>query len=133
VIRHEPTAGQATELNKALGSAYALAGTGASAAVQVLPARRRAATARRLTSPAIGPQGPGYPAPDVAGFVYVARGGGDFSSPAGVAVRQWTLLLRHPARTAVGNAVGAWDAGEPAATDEWLRQALHAAGEAGYL
>jgi len=48
----------------------------------LLPARRRAATARRLTSPAIGPQGPGYPAPDVAGFVYVARSGGDFHSSA---------------------------------------------------
>jgi hypothetical protein len=32
VIRHDPAAGQATELNKALGSAYALAGTGAWAA-----------------------------------------------------------------------------------------------------
>src|SRR5215472_7568911 len=37
VIRHEPTTGQATELNKALGSTYALAGIGAWAAVQVRP------------------------------------------------------------------------------------------------
>ena len=63
----------------------------------LLPARRRAATARRLTSPAIGPQGPGYPAPDVAGFVYVARSGGDFHSSAGgcrAAADPLTPLLR---------------------------------------
>ena len=43
------------------------------------------------------------------------------------------MLLQEPARTAVENAVGAWDAGEPAATEQRLRQAMHAAGEAGYL
>jgi hypothetical protein len=43
------------------------------------------------------------------------------------------MLLQQPVRTAVGNAVGAWDAGEPAATEQWLRKAVHAAGEAGYL
>ena len=43
------------------------------------------------------------------------------------------MLLQEPVRTAVGNAVGAWDAGEPAAAEGRLRQALRAASEAGYL
>jgi len=43
------------------------------------------------------------------------------------------MLLQEPARTAVGNAVGASDACEPAETERWLRQALRAASEAGYL
>lgn len=43
------------------------------------------------------------------------------------------MLLPEPVRTAVENAVGAWDAGEPAATERRLRQAVHLASEAGYL
>jgi hypothetical protein len=42
-------------------------------------------------------------------------------------------LLQEPLRTMVENAVHAWDAGQPAETEEQLRRAMHAASELGYL
>jgi class 3 adenylate cyclase/tetratricopeptide (TPR) repeat protein len=42
-------------------------------------------------------------------------------------------LLQEPLRTIVENAVHAWDAGQPAETEEQLRRAMHAASELGYL
>jgi class 3 adenylate cyclase/tetratricopeptide (TPR) repeat protein len=42
-------------------------------------------------------------------------------------------LLQEPARTLVEDAVRAWDAGQPAETEELLRRAVSAAGDLGYL
>ncbi len=41
--------------------------------------------------------------------------------------------LQEPVRTMVEKAVHAWDAGQPAETEEQLRRAMHAASELGYL
>ncbi len=42
-------------------------------------------------------------------------------------------LLQEPARTLLDTAVRAWDAGQPAETEELLRQAVRAGGDLGYL
>jgi hypothetical protein len=42
-------------------------------------------------------------------------------------------LLQEPLWTMVENAVHAWDAGQPAETEEQLRRAMHVASELGYL
>ena len=42
-------------------------------------------------------------------------------------------LLQEPARTLAQDAVHAWDAGQPAETEELLRRAVRAAGDLGYL
>jgi eukaryotic-like serine/threonine-protein kinase len=42
-------------------------------------------------------------------------------------------LLQQPARTLAEDAVHAWDAGQPAETEELLHHAVRAAGDLGYL
>jgi hypothetical protein len=42
-------------------------------------------------------------------------------------------LLQQPARTLTEDAVHAWDAGQPAETEELLHRAVRAAGDLGYL
>jgi hypothetical protein len=42
-------------------------------------------------------------------------------------------LLQEPAQTLAQDAVHAWDAGQPAETEELLRRAVRAAGDLGYL
>jgi tetratricopeptide (TPR) repeat protein len=43
------------------------------------------------------------------------------------------MLLPEPVQTAVEAAVRAWESDQAMETEQWLRQAVHAAGEAGYL
>ena len=42
-------------------------------------------------------------------------------------------LLQQPARTLTEDAVHAWDAGQPAETEQLLHRAVRAAGDLGYL